>query len=124
VKRVADSAGDRGQATVELALALPLLCVFMLGVVQLAVVLRDQLAVIEAARVGARAAAVAVDPYAAANAAATRVLAGDGSVATSVGDDTVTVTVTLVNSTDVTLIGLMLPDVVVRGRASMLIEPP
>jgi Flp pilus assembly protein TadG len=124
VKRIAGGAGDRGQATVELALALPLLFIFMLGVVQLAVVLRDQLAVLEAARVGARAAAVALDQSAAANAAATRALGGDGSVTTSVGGDTVTVTVTLVNSTDVPLIGLVLPDVEVRGRASMLIEPP
>ena len=36
---------DRGQATVELALAMPLLCTLLLGVVQVAVVARDRLAV-------------------------------------------------------------------------------
>ena len=36
---------DRGQATVELALALPVLLVVLLGVVQVAVVVRDRLAV-------------------------------------------------------------------------------
>lgn len=112
---------DRGQATVELALATPVLCVLMLGVVQLAVVVRDQLAVIEAARVGARAAAVAADP----GAAATGVIAIDGARVSTVADgEFVTVTVTAISPTDVPLIGALLPDVEVSGRATMLLEPP
>ena len=112
---------DRGQATVELALATPVLCVLLLGVVQLAVVVRDQLAVIEAARVGARAAAVAADPAT----AAAGVTAIDGAhVSTAADGQFVTVTVTAISATDVPLIGALLPDVEVTGRATMLLEPP
>lgn len=41
---------DRGQATVELALALPMVCLLLLAMVQVAVIGRDQLAVQLAAR--------------------------------------------------------------------------
>lgn len=108
----------------ELALALPLLCMLMLAVVQLAVVLRDQLAVIEAARVGARAAAVAIDPERAATAAASGVLDGRARISTAADGEQVTVSVALVNPTDVPLVGFVLPDVEVRGHSSMLMEPP
>jgi len=112
---------DRGQATVELALATPMLCLLLLGVVQLAVVVRDQLAVIEAARVGARAASVAADPAAAAGS----VTALEGArVSTAADGQFVTVTVTAISPTDVPLIGALLPDVEVTGRATMLLEPP
>lgn len=50
--------GDRGQATVELALALPLVGLLLLGLVQVAVVARDQVLVAHAAREAARSAAV------------------------------------------------------------------
>ena len=65
-------AADRGQATVELALALPLLCLLVLAVVQVGVVVRDRLAVQLAAREAARAAVVAADPVAAGTPAAQR----------------------------------------------------
>ncbi|HRE03755.1 MAG TPA: TadE/TadG family type IV pilus assembly protein, partial [Ilumatobacteraceae bacterium] len=61
---------DHGQSTVELALAMPLVCMLLLAVVQLAVVVRDRLAVADAARVGARAAAVSANPSAAGSSAA------------------------------------------------------
>ena len=60
---------DRGQAAVELALCLPLLFIFLLGIVQLVVIVRDQLAVQLAAREAARAAAVAASSAAAARGA-------------------------------------------------------
>ena len=63
---------DNGQATVELALCLPLLFLFLLGIVQLVVIVRDDLAVQLAAREGARAAAVAESPGAAAEGSADR----------------------------------------------------
>jgi Flp pilus assembly protein TadG len=50
--------GERGQATVELALLLPVIATLVLLVVQSAMVARDQLLVTHAAREAARAAAV------------------------------------------------------------------
>lgn len=105
----------------ELALATPVLCLLLLGIVQLAVVVRDQLAVIEAARVGARAASVAADPSAAA-AGVTAI--EDAHVSAAANGQFVTVTVTAISPTDVPLIGALLPDLEVTGRATMLLEPP
>jgi Flp pilus assembly protein TadG len=116
---------DRGQATVELALSLPLLCLFLLGIVQLVVVVRDQLAVQLAAREGARAAVVAASSAAAAQAAATRaVTLRPLAVHTTSSAATVTVTVTHVTRTDVPMIGLLLPDITVTADATMTLEPP
>jgi hypothetical protein len=63
------AAGDRGQATVELALVLPLVALLLLVLVQAAVVARDQVLVAHAAREAARAAAVDPDAGAARRAA-------------------------------------------------------
>lgn len=116
---------DAGQATVELALALPLVCTVLLGVVQVAVVVRDQLVVQAAAREGARAAATAADPAAAANAA----VAGRGGlrpleVTTSIESGRVRVTVRYIDPTDVPLIGALLPDATVEADVAMALEPP
>ncbi|MGC4243505.1 MAG: TadE/TadG family type IV pilus assembly protein [Herbaspirillum sp.] len=116
---------DRGQATVELALGLPLVCLVLLGVVQLAVVVRDQLAVQLAAREAARAAAVSADAGgagAAAGRAAVRLAPLDVQVAVS--GNSVTATAVYVEHTDVPLIGLLLPDVRVTATATMRLEPP
>jgi len=96
----------------------------MLAVVQLAVVLRDQFSAIEAARVAARAAAVSADPQSAASTTAMGIIGARGRVSVAEDGDVVTVLVDLVNGTDVPLIGLLLPDVEIRGRASMIFEPP
>lgn len=53
--------GQRGSATVEFALVLPLLFVVTLGLIQVGLLARDQLLVEAAARAGARAAAVQPD---------------------------------------------------------------
>ena len=50
---------DRGQSTVELAIALPVVVMLVLGLVQSALVLRDHLLVVHSAREAARAASVA-----------------------------------------------------------------
>jgi Flp pilus assembly protein TadG len=116
---------DRGQATVELALCLPLLCLFLLGIVQLVVVVRDQLAIQLAAREGARAAVVAASSAAAARVAATHaVTLSPLAVRTASSTATVTVTVTHVTHTDVPIIGLLLPDITVTADATMTLEPP
>jgi len=119
------AAPDRGQATVELALSLPLLFVFLLGIVQLVVVVRDQLAVQLAAREAARAAAVAASSGGAADAAASRAVGlRPLEVATTTSASSVTVTVSHVTHTDVPLIGALLPDVIVTSSATMALEPP
>ena len=115
---------DNGQATVELALATPLLCLLLLGIVQLAVVVRDQLRVIDLARVAARAASVAADPSAAAAGTAGRDPPRELRMATEVDGETVTVTVSAVNATDVPLIGALLPDITLTARSTMPLEPP
>jgi Flp pilus assembly pilin Flp len=60
---------DAGQATVELALLLPLVAVLLVALVQAGLLVRDQVLVIHAAREAARAAAVDHDPGAAERAA-------------------------------------------------------
>lgn len=63
------AASEAGQATVELALVLPLVALLMLAIVQVAAIARDQNLVSHAAREAARAAAVDADPAAAVRAA-------------------------------------------------------
>ena len=116
---------DRGQAAIELALCLPLLCLLVLGVVQLAVVLRDQLAVQLAAREAARAAAVSAQPQSAGAAAALAAVSLRPIVVQVVeGRHTVTATVRHVQRTEVAIIGPLLPDVTIEASVSMALEPP
>jgi Flp pilus assembly protein TadG len=116
---------DLGQATVELALCLPLLFIFLLGIVQLIVIVRDQLAVQLAAREAARAEAVAAPFGGSAEAAANRSVAlRPLSISTALSIDTVTVTVAHVTHTEVPLIGALLPDIEVTATATMALEPP
>ena len=114
---------QRGQAAVELALALPLLVFWLLAIVQIVLIARDQLAVLHAAREGARAAAVSASPGAAAAAAAQgAVRLGPLQTETATGTN-VSVIVAAQSRTDVPLVGALLPDVTVRGRATMRWEP-
>jgi|SRR5215207_8260831 len=119
------SGGDSGQATVELALCLPVICLLLLGVAQVAIVVRDQLAVQLAARDAARAAAVSADAAgAAARAAGAAGVVDPVGVSVSTSGAVVTATVTHVVRTDVPLIGLVIPDVTLHASASMASEPP
>ena len=56
-----DARGERGSAVVEFALVLPILLMVTLAVVQVGLVARDQLMVVQASRAGAREAAVSLD---------------------------------------------------------------
>ena len=97
--RTSRSGDDRGQAVVELALVLPLVVLFVLGALQVAVVARDQLAIEYVAREAARAAAVSANPDGAAAAAAHRVAnLAPIDVSASVSGDLVRVRVRYVNS--------------------------
>jgi hypothetical protein len=118
--------GEAGQATVELAVALPLVFVMLLAGVQVVLVGRDQLAVVHAAREGARAAAVAANPRGEGVAAATAASGLDPSrLSTSVAADgsRVTIAVRYRSPTDVPLVGALIGDVTVVGTATMRVEP-
>lgn len=118
---------DGGQSTVELALVLPVLLVFVLGIVQVALVAQAQIAVVHAARETAR--TISVDPQADAAAAAGRAVALDPTrtTVTVTGSrsrgEVVHVTVTHRMATNVPLIGPLLGDVSLDATAAMLIEP-
>jgi Flp pilus assembly protein TadG len=116
--------GERGQATVEVALALPLLCMLLLGVVQVAVVARDRLAVQLAAREGARAAAASSDRSSAVAAAQSSVALRPLRVDVVESAGRVRVTVTYRDPTDVPLIGALLPDIAISATVTMAVEPP
>ncbi|MDO8390443.1 MAG: TadE/TadG family type IV pilus assembly protein [Actinomycetota bacterium] len=116
---------DRGQSTVELALSLPLLCLFVCGLLQVAVVVRNQVAVQLAAREAARAAAVAADPQTAARLAAEQAIALDPlQVSIVEHDGAVTAQVRFIDHTDVPFIGMFMPDVVITASVTMAAEPP
>ena len=116
---------DRGQATVEFAVALPLVALLVLGIVQLVVIARDQLAVELAAREGARAAAAAAAPGPAATDAAHQAVALDPlDVTVATESDRISVTVAHSSNTNVPLIGLFISDVQVAATVTMQREPP
>ncbi len=114
---------DHGQATVELALVLPLVFALLVLVFQVALVARDEIVVTHAARVAAREAAVTRDE-ARVTAAARRSLP-DASVRVvergPVGQP-VEVEVTYVSRTDLPVVGVVLPDVTLHARATMQVE--
>lgn len=119
------SGDDRGQAAIELALCFPLLLVFLLGMTQLAVVVRDQLAVQLAAREAARAAAAAANSGASADGAAAQAVSlRPIAVATSQRAGVVTVSVSHTTHTDTPMIGALLPDITLTANATMALEPP
>jgi Flp pilus assembly protein TadG len=117
---------DEGQAAVELALVLPLVALLLLVVVQVALVARDQVLVVHAAREGARAAAVDPSPGAARRAAVagTPLKAGRLVVETShhKGHAIVSVAVRYRSVTDLPLVGPLVPDPLLGANAAMRIE--
>jgi Flp pilus assembly protein TadG len=116
---------DRGQAAVEFAIALPLVVVLLLGIIQVVLVTRDQIALELAARDGARAASVAADPASAARRgamAATTLQPLD--VAARVDAAYVSVTVGYTNPTSVPLIGAVIGDVELSATVTLAREPP
>ena len=119
--------GDRGQASVELALCLPLLVGALLLVVQVGLVVADQVRVVHAAREAARAAAV--DPSTTdARTAALDAAGLDGGrtqvriVARGAVGEHVTVEVRHRAVTDVPLVGPLVPEPTLTARATMRVE--
>jgi hypothetical protein len=125
--RAAPRRPDGGQATVELALVLPLLAVLMLVLIQAVVLARDQLLVTHAAREAARAAAVDPDPGAPRRAA---VAAGpldpgrlhvDAGARGAVGTS-VQVKIRYREPTTLPIVGRAIGDVTLSSEATMRIE--
>jgi Flp pilus assembly protein TadG len=114
---------DAGQASVEFALALPVLLIIVLGIVQVGVAIRNELAVELAAREGARAAVVSSDPSGAAGRAARRSVRMPIKVSTWTTSHAVAVTVTYTDPTDVPIIGRFLGPSTHRATATMATEP-
>ena len=119
--------GAAGQATVELALALPLLAVLALAMVQVGLVVRDQVLVVHAARAAAREAAVSEDPASAiqeglrASSLKRTMLTVDISGRRERGSR-VTASVTYTSVTDLPVVGAVVPDVKLRSEATMRVE--
>ena len=122
--------GDEGQATVELALVLPLVALLLLLVLQAGLVARDQMLVSHAAREAARAAAVAEGDRGGAATRAAQRAGGLDPVRLEVrssgtdGGAAVAVHVAYRSTTHVPLVGLLLPDVSLSGDAVMRAEAP
>jgi Flp pilus assembly protein TadG len=121
---------DGGQATVELAVVLPLVVVLLVLVLQIALVARDQVMVVHAAREAARSAAVA-EAAGDRTAAATRAADASGAFAPSEtvvvtelleGGRRVKATVRHTNRTDLPLVGALLPDMDLEASAVMRVE--
>ena len=116
----------RGQATVELALGLPVVVIGLLLVLQVALVGRDLLLVTHAAREGARTAAVETGRDQVARAA---VDASHGldqrrtEVRTERSGGRATVTVRYRAVTGLPLVGRLLPDPTLTATATMREEP-
>ncbi len=74
--------GERGAAAVEMAIILPLLLFVLFGIIDFGRMLNAQLTLTEAAREGARAAALGQDPYARVKSVAAN-LSGVGATVTT-----------------------------------------
>jgi len=116
--------GDWGQATVELALLVPVVLLGLLLVVQAGLVVADHVGTVHAAREGARAAAVDRSPGAAAAAVAATGRSGCRTTADRPAEvgATLHVEVRCPSRTGVPLVGALLPDVTVAARAAMRVE--
>ena len=114
---------ERGQATVEFALVLPLVFALLLLLVQISLVGRDELLVVHAARDAVREATLTANSADVAR-AAQRTL--PGSVARIVRrgavGDIVEVQVSYVSRTSLPLIGALLHDITVHGASVMRVE--
>jgi hypothetical protein len=117
------SPGSAGQATVEFALVLPLFFGLLALLFQVALVARDEILVVHAARAAVREASVTADPARVA-AAARRTLPRAVVRVTRRGrvGETVEVDVAFVSTTDLPLVGAVLPDLSLHAHAVMRVE--
>jgi hypothetical protein len=117
------TAAHPGQATVELALLLPLFFALLVLLFQIALVARDEVLVIHAARVAVREASV-TDDRAQIEATAKHTLPGARVRVLRRGrvGEPVEVEVVYASPTDMPIVGALLPDVTLRAHAVMRVE--
>jgi hypothetical protein len=114
---------ESGQSTVEFALLLPLVVFAALAVLQVGLLVRDQVAVVHAAREAARAASVDPDPSRAVRAARRTLPHAEVTVGErpEVGEP-ITVRVAYRSVTDLPLVGALFPDPELSARTVMRVE--
>jgi Flp pilus assembly protein TadG len=122
-----DRGRERGQATVELALLLPVLVALILAVVQVGALVRDRLLLAHVAREAARAAAVDPEPGAAGAAAAAASGLDRQRLTVELGParapgDRLVVTVTYLAPTEVPVVGPLLPDIMLSTEVAIRVE--
>jgi hypothetical protein len=112
-----------GQATVELALVLPLFFALLVLLFQVALVARDEVLVIHAARVAVREASV-TDDRERITAIASHSLPGSRVRVVRRGriGEPVDVEVVYASPTDLPIVGALLPDITLRAHAVMRVE--
>jgi len=116
---------DHGQATVELALVLPLVFTLLALLFQVALVARDEILVTHAARDAAREASVSRDPARVAAAARQNLPGARVEVVRRGGvGEPVEVAISYVAHTDLPLVGMFLPDLTMHARSIMRVERP
>jgi len=121
------SSRERGQSTVELAVIIPIVVLLILLSIQVAVVLRDRVLVVHAARAAGR--AVIVDPQVSAAAQALQQQGPPISSATvtlsggTSGGSLATVTVRM-RATRVPIVGRVVASTVLQERLVVMIEGP
>jgi hypothetical protein len=117
--------GEQGQATVELALVLPLIFGMLALLFQIALVARDEIVVVHAARDAVREATVSRDPGLIA-AAARRNLPGATVRIVRRGrvGEPVEVSITYVSHTELPLVGALVPDLTLHSASVMSVERP
>jgi hypothetical protein len=111
---------ERGQATVELALVLPVIVMLLCMLFQIALVARDQVLVVHAARAAVREASVDAGEDRVRGAATHTLRGAEVEVhrGAAIGDP-VTVDVTYVSKTDLPLVGALVPDVTLHATSTM-----
>lgn len=118
---------QRGQATVELALVLPVVAAVLLAVVQVGLLIRDQVLVVHAAREAARAAAVEPSDAVARDAAAAATGLDPGRLRVTLGPqrtpgERLAVTVTYAAPTRVPVVGALLGDLRLQAEVTIRVE--
>lgn len=113
----------RGQAAVELALVLPVVVVFMLLILQVGLVVRDQIALIHTCGAAARAASIAESPSDAASSVLSASSFGDtAQITVTTNDGMVRVDVVFDHPTDLAMVGFFLPDITLRATATYQLQ--